>query len=94
MRRWRLGHSVADRGAPRRERHGPREFDVDFFAGFSVVLQRPRQTVAASAPRERLCLAAAVPLIDSRTAGLLGQVGGGPSPMRSHPWLPFPRMRE
>jgi len=48
-------------------------FDVDFFRGFDVVLNG---LVNAEARRHvnRLCLAAGVPLVESGTAGYLGQV--------------------
>lgn len=51
------------------------EFDVDFFSKFSVVLNA-LDNVAARRHVNRLCLAAGVPLVDSGTAGFLGQVGG------------------
>lgn len=48
-------------------------YDVDFFKGFSVVMNA-LDNKAARSHVNRMCLAADVPLIESGTAGYLGQV--------------------
>lgn len=50
-------------------------FDVDYFRGFALVLNG-LDNLDARRHVNRMALAAGVPLVESGTAGYLGQVGG------------------
>lgn len=92
--RPRIGCAALCQPCRRRRRHTPAptagrlasqgnvkeaQFDVDFFRGFQCVLNG-LDNLEARRHVNRLCLAAGVPLVESGTAGFLGQVGAAAAP--------------